>query len=282
MASLSRDLRRQLEKPIAGENGARRIAEAGAEQSLKRLAVDRHEPHTSLTPDERGLRNQLRAHGRQLGDVRDSQRGTQTIAHLKQAVAYEHWHRMLFARFLAENDLLLHPEHGVALSLDEVKELALGMKRDWIEVAAEYAKRMLLREVFRPDDPALRVPLPPEKRLELEGKLTSLLREIFLADDSLGWVYQFWQRDAKDEVNRSEVKIGADELAPVTQLFTEDYMVLFLLENTLGAWWMARRGAPDLPGYTWTYLRLNEDGSPAAGKFDGWPKNAKDLKVLDP
>ena len=282
MASLSRDLRRQLEKTIAGENGARRIAEAGAEQSLKRLAIDRHEPHTSLTPDERSLRNQLRAHGRQLGDKRDSQRGTQTITHLKQAVAYEHWHRMLFARFLAENDLLLHPQHGVALSLEEVKELALGLRRDWIEIAADYAQRMLLREVFRPDDPALRVPLPPEKRLELEGKLDSLPREIFLADDSLGWVYQFWQRDAKDQVNRSEVKIGADELAPVTQLFTEDYMVLFLLENTLGAWWTARRGAPELPGYPWTYLRLNEDGSPCAGAFEGWPKSAKELKVLDP
>ena len=36
------------------------------------------------------------------------------------------------------------------------------------------------------------------------------------------------------------------------------------------------------PGYTWTYLRLNEDGSPSAGKFDGWPKTAKELKVLDP
>ncbi len=282
MSSLSKDLRRQLEKTIAGADGARKIAEAGAEQSLQRLAVDRHEPHTSLTPDERTLRNQLRAHGRQLGDKRDPQRGTQTIIRLKQAVAYEHWHRLLFARFLAENDLLLHPEHGVALSLDEVKELALGLKRDWIEIASEYAQRMLLREVFRPDDPALRVPLPSEKRLDLEGKLNSLPREVFLADDSLGWVYQFWQKDAKDEVNRSEVKIGADELAPVTQLFTEDYMVLFLLENTLGAWWTARRGAPDLPGYTWTYLRLNEDGSPSAGTFDGWPRSANELKVLDP
>lgn len=282
MPSLSRDLRRQLEKTIAGENGARQIAEAGAEQSLQRLAVDRHEPHTSLTPDERTLRNQLRAHGRQLGDKRDPQRGTQTIEHLKQAVAYEHWHRMLFARFLAENDLLLHPEHGVALSLDEVKELALGLKRDWIEVAAEYAQRMLLREVFRPDDPALRVPLPPETRLEMEERLNSLPQNIFFADDSLGWVYQFWQKDAKDKVNRSGVKIGADELAPVTQLFTEDYMVLFLLENTLGAWWTARRGTPELAGYTWTYLLLNQDGSPTAGTFGGWPKSAKEIRVLDP
>lgn len=282
MPSLSRDLRRLLEKTIAGENGARQIAEDGAERSLQRLAVDKHEPHTSLTPEERTLRNQLRAHGRQLGDKRDPQRGNQTITHLKQAVAYEHWHRMLFARFLAENDLLLHPEHGVALSLDEIKELALSEKREWIDVAADFAQRMLLSAVFRPDDPALRVPLPVEKRLELEDKLNSLPSALFLANDSLGWVYQFWQRDAKEVINRSEVKIGADELAALTQLFTEDYMVLFLLENTLGAWWVARHGSSDLPGYRWTYLRVNEDGTPSAGSFTSWPKVAKDLRVLDP
>ena len=185
-------------------------------------------------------------------------------------------------RFLIENDLLLHPEHGIALSLDEVKEIALGKNREWAEVAADYAQRMLLRRVFQPEDPALRVSLPPEKRLQLEAKLNSLPREVFLADDSLGWVYQFWQKEAKEAANKSEAKIGADELAPVTQLFTEDYMVLFLLENTLGAWWTGRHGKPDLPGYTWTYLRLNENGTPAAGTFNGWPKVAKELRVLDP
>jgi hypothetical protein len=285
MASLSRDLRRQLEKTIAGENGARQIAEAGAEQSLRRLAVDHHEPHTSLTPEDRTLRNQLRAHGRQLGDKRDPQRGTQTITHLKQAVAYEHWHRMLFARFLAENDLLLHPEHGVALSLDEVKELALGLRRDWIEVAAEYAQRMLLREVFRSDDPSLRVPLPPEKRFDLERKLESLPSAVFRADDSLGWVYQFWQNDAKDRVDanlKAGEKVDADGVPPKTQLFTEDYMVQFLLDNTLGAWWTAKRASPELPGHEWSYLRLNPDGSPCSGSFDTWPRNARELRFLDP
>ena len=285
MPSLSRELRRLLERTIAGENGARQIAEDGAEQSLQRLAVDRHEPHSSLTPEERTLRNQLRAHGRQLGDKLDPQRGGQTISHLKQAVAYEHWHRLLFARFLAENDLLMHPEHGVALSLDEVKELALGSGRDWIDLAAEYAQRMLLREVFRSDDPALHVPLSPEKRRDLEAKLNSLPREVFLADDSLGWVYQFWQNDAKDRVD-AELKAGekadADRIPAKTQLFTEDYMVLFLLENTLGAWWAALRGSPQLQGYTWSYLRLNEDGTPTAGAFKGWPQSARELRILDP
>jgi len=282
MPSLSRELRRLLERTIAGKDGARQIAECGAEQSLTRLAVDRHEPHTSLTPAERTLRNQLRAHGRQLGDKRDLQRGTQTISHLKQAVAYEHWHRLLFARFLAENDLLMHPEHGVALTLDEVKEVALGKGCDWIDLAADFAQQMLLREVFRADDPALRVSLAPEKRRDLEAILNSLPREVFLADDSLGWVYQFWQKDSKEVINKSSEKVGADQLSPVTQLFTDDYMVLFLLENTLGAWWTARTGASNLPGYTWSYLRLNDDGSPAAGCFVDWPKRVAELRVLDP
>ena len=60
---------------------------------------------------------------------------------------------------------------------------------------------------------------------------------MFLADDSLGWVYQFWQTKKKDEVNKCGDKIGGRTLPAVTQLFTEDYMVLFLLDNTLGAWW---------------------------------------------
>ena len=68
---------------------------------------------------------------------------------------------------------------------------------------------------------------------------------VFTADDGLGWVYQFWQSKKKDEVNASERKIGGADLAPVTQLFTEDYMVRFLLQNTLGAWWAARH--PDSP-----------------------------------
>jgi hypothetical protein len=88
----------------------------------------------------------------------------------------------------------------------------------------------------------------------LETLLASLPPEVFTASDSLGWVYQFWQAKRKDEVNKSEVKIGADELPAVTQLFTEPYMVDFLLHNSLGAWWVTRHptalsGDPDLPAH---------------------------------
>jgi len=149
----------------------------------------------------------------------------------------------------------------------------------------------------------LEVALPPETRSELEDVLKDLPREVFLASDSLGWVYQFWQADRKDKVNASGNKIGADELPAVTQLFTEDYMVDFLLDNTLGAWWAGKQLALNpqlsalnseaelrqtvaLPGCLWSYLRFikSKDGkwTPAAGTFAGWPKSASALRALDP
>jgi hypothetical protein len=281
MSTLTREQRTLLENTVVA---ARDAAERGAQKILTSLGAGTRDTPDKLSPKDTALRNQLRAHGRQLGDKRQPN-GAQETTHLKQACAYEHWHRLLFARFLAENDLLLNPEYGVAMSLAEIQETARAQNLDWLTLASDYAQRMLL-EVFRPDNPVLQLVMPPENRQELEEKLGHLPTEIFTAEDSLGWVYQFWQRDEKERVNKSEVKISAEELAPVTQLFTEDYMVLFLLHNTLGAWWTAKRRAEGkdhrLPGYEWTYLRLNADGSPAAGDFDGWPKESRLLRVLDP
>jgi hypothetical protein len=299
MASLDRKLRKDLENAV---KKARRAAEAGARQVLEQLAVHHHEPWGALAPEQRKLRNRLRAHGRQLGDKLD-EKGTQSIDRLAGECAYEHWHRLLFARFLAENDLLVEPDSGMALSLDECRELARERSVDWLVLASEYAQRML-PQIFRTGDPVLDVSLPPEKRQELETILEGLPSDVFVADDSLGWVYQYWQGEQKDTVNKSGEKIGADELPSVTQLFTEDYMVLFLLHNTLGAWWAARvlaarpelarsdttevelRRLCALPAVEWDYLRFmkEDDGvwRPAAGTFDGWPRQAKDITVLDP
>src|SRR5690606_23639608 len=115
------ELRNQLERTIIR---AREAAEAGARSALEALAVHRHEPYSSMTLEQRALRNRLRARGRQLGDRREPGRGTQTIDRLVHECAYEHWHRMLFARFLAENDLLIEPDSGVSITMAECEELA--------------------------------------------------------------------------------------------------------------------------------------------------------------
>ena len=259
---------------------AREVAEAGARAVIEGLAVDRREPFSDMYPDARALRVRLRARARQLGDKLPSQHPTPDTRHLIAEVAYEHWHRMLFARFLAENNVLMHPD-GVPVTLEECEELAPeeGAADGW-ELASWYAERML-PQIFRPGSPVFELKIPPEKVRELERLLADLPPDVFTASDSLGWVYQFWQAKKKDEVNKSEVKIGADELPAVTQLFTEPYMVQFLLHNTLGAWWVGRRGRDSLP-VEMPYLRFLDDGTPAAGTFDGWPKTAAELKLLDP
>ena len=267
MAPLDGDLRSLLEKTVIA---ARDVTDAGSEAALHHLAVDADQPFESLSPDERELRRRLRAKARQFGGFRA----------LVNECAYEHWHRMLFAQFLAENSLLMHPT-GVPVTLEECDELAVdeGASDGW-ELAARYASGML-PQIFRTDDPLLEVTLAPEHEQKLEKLLGALPAPVFTADDSLGWVYQFWQKQRKDEINRSEVKIDRDTIGPVTQLFTEHYMVQFLLQNTLGAWWASRHPDQPLP-HPMSYLRFLEDGTPAAGTFPGWPDTAKELRVLDP
>jgi hypothetical protein len=298
MTSLASNLRSKLERVVVN---ARDVAEEGARAAIEALAVHYHEPYGHMSPEERTLRSRLRAHARQLGDRKDPKTGEQKIDHLITECAYEHWHRMLFARFLAENHLLIEPDSGVAISLEECEEIAKEEGVDPWALASRYAQQML-PQIFRQNNPVLQVNLAREHRLKLEKLLASLEPTIFTASDSLGWVYQFWQSKKKEEVNRSEKKIGADELPAVTQLFTEPYMVSFLLDNSLGAWWAAQRLTEDdfknaageeelrrkaaIPGVPLDYLRFvqleNGCWTPAAGPFERWPASLSDLKTLDP
>lgn len=279
---LSKPLRTQLEATV---KAARDAAETGATAAIEQLAVAESRAPDYLNDERRALRRRLRAHGRALGDPKHAD-DTQAVQHLIWEIAYQHWHRMLFARFLAENGLLLW-EPGAPVSLEDCEALAqdpdpdsnLGARTRW-ELAGILAARML-PQVFQPSSPVFALSLAPEHQRQLEKLLAALPAEAFQASDSLGWVYQFWQAKRKDEVNASEVKIGADELPAVTQLFTEPYMVDFLLHNSLGAWWITRHPETPCP-VPLPYLRLTDDGTPAAGRFEGWPAHLRDFKLLDP
>jgi hypothetical protein len=280
MTTLAKPLRNTLEATV---KTARTAAETAAKAALGHLGVGDREAPVHLNDEQKALRRRLRTHGRQLGDAKHSD-DRQELQRLVWEVAYEHWHRMLFARFLAENHLLMW-EPGAPVTLAECAELAadpataLGAKSGW-ELAGILAARML-PNIFKPLSPALAVIFAPEHQRALEKLLAGLPTEVFTASDSLGWVYQFWQAQRKDEVNASEVKIGADELPAVTQLFTEPYMVEFLLHNSLGAWWLTRH--PDQPcPVPLPYLRRLEDGTPAAGRFEAWPTTLHSFRLLDP
>ncbi|NCC97833.1 MAG: SAM-dependent DNA methyltransferase, partial [Synergistales bacterium] len=151
MDTLDRALRNKLERTI---RVARDIAEEAARAVLEQLGVGEAEAFSYLNEEERKLRRKLRTHGRQLGDLREGDSKVQRIDRLIDEVAYEHWHRMLFARFLAENGLLMW-EPGAPVSLDDCRDMvdnhpdmALGAKSQW-ELAGKLAAHML-PQVFKP------------------------------------------------------------------------------------------------------------------------------------
>ncbi len=88
---------------------------------------------------------------------------------------------------------------------------------------------------------------PPTLRAVLEAlegeELSQDDRASLWGDDTLpGWVYQFWndpEREALDEKIRTGGKIESHEIAAKTQLFTDRYMVEWLLQNSLGQLWLA-------------------------------------------
>jgi preprotein translocase subunit Sec61beta len=259
---LEKSARNQLDKAV---QAARRAATAGADRALRALAVDQEKKPAYLTSEQSELRRRLRVRCRGLGSWQD----------LVRAVAYEQWHRMLFARFLAENGLLIHPEYRAPVTLEECAEIARARGLDQWEVAAEYAAGML-PGIFQQDDPLLLLKYAPEDRAALQEILAGIPAETFRAQDALGWTYQFWQTEEKATVNKSGRKIEGADICAVTQLFTEPYMVQFLLQNTLGAWWLDRH--PESPlraGWVYYKDQVQHD-------FSAFPATAGDLKILDP
>ncbi|WP_350586647.1 DNA methyltransferase [Pseudoalteromonas sp. RB2-MNA-CIBAN-0110] len=309
--ALDKTLRGKLEKAV---EKARDIVEIAVTEALTRLGISDGSAPSYLSDEERKLRNRLRAHSRQLGDVLNKDSGKQETELLINEMAYEHWHRMLFARFLEQSDLLMY-EPGTPVSLQDCADLAEeepDIKDGW-ELAGRLAQKML-PQIFRADSPVFEVKLSINHVNTLEDLIAKLHEDTFQASDALGWCYQFWQNKKKKQVNESGVKIGAKELSPVTQLFTEPYMVSFLLDNALGAWWAKRRLSKDdlltatseqelrelaaIPGVPLEYLRFtkaeskdeetsahspeNAAWSLAAGDFDKWPDDLSEFKTLDP
>ncbi|MFN2608438.1 MAG: hypothetical protein ABR511_11210 [Acidimicrobiales bacterium] len=140
MRALPSPLRKKLEIAVLG---ARRASESACRAAIDGLGVfaDRRPDH--LDADRAALRNDLRAKWRQLGGDRSL---------LVAECAYEQWHRLLLARFLAENRLLLHPQYRAPVTLADCEELAadLGEADGW-SVAARFAAE-ILPGIFRLDD----------------------------------------------------------------------------------------------------------------------------------
>ena len=56
--------------------------------------------------------------------------------------------------------------------------------------------------------------------------------------EALGWAYQFYNSERKADFFKSRRKAAAEDIAPATQLFTPDWIVRYMVQNSLGRLWM--------------------------------------------
>jgi len=145
---------------------------------------------------------------------------------------------------------------------------------------AEFAERVKeLPLLFHPDEPVMALK-PGVAALKKCIQLLSAPDEVFTAADVLGWAYQYWNTEEKDRVftkvrTVKGAKIEKADIIPVTQLYTEPYMVKFLVQNSLGALWMAMHPDSRLCE-SWAYYVRDADRTPVERK------SLKRLSFLDP
>lgn len=87
-----------------------------------------------------------------------------------------------------------------------------------------------------------------------------------LEEELIGWLYQFYISDKKDEVFeklKKNVKITPENIPAATQLFTPHWIVRYMVENTLGKLWMTIRPDSKLRDHMPYYIESPEGNSPA-------------------
>ena len=106
----------------------------------------------------------------------------------------------------------------------------------------------------------------------------------------IGWMYQYYNTEPKDEVFallKKNVKITKERIPAATQLFTPDWIVRYMVENSLGRLWV--EGHPnDALKAGWKYYLEEAEQEPdvqaqlAKLREDYARLNPEDIKVIDP
>lgn len=96
----------------------------------------------------------------------------------------------------------------------------------------------------------------------------------------IGWLYQFYISEKKDEVIGAKSKVEAQDIPAATQLFTPHWIVRYMVENSLGRLWLESHPESKLRNYMPYYLENpnQNDGEKASFK----PLQPEDLTVCDP
>ena len=240
--------------------------------------------------------------------------------HTMEAVAYTWFNRFAALRYMELHDYLGHghralssaagglPDiltHATDLSNDlpglnaaQVTELKLAGNRDgelyrMLLVAQCNALSRAMPFLFEriDDDSEL---LLPDNLLRSDSVIAKLVAEISEADwaevEIIGWLYQFYISEKKDQVIGKVVK--SEDIPAATQLFTPNWIVQYLVQNSVGRLWLMANPQSSLAKEWPYYITPAEQTTEVQAQLDtliqtrvgedGDTLNPESITVLDP
>lgn len=187
-------------------------------------------------------------------------RGVREVAEI---AAYTWFNRMMAIRILTRNNLcesILDPDAMTGLPrllaearMGRVPEMTDQQRRryEWLmnddmRTADQFAVLLtawchanpVINSCFGSIDGFVEI-LLPDNILKDGGFLSLLNHTEFITDEDfhsaelIGWLYQFYISDRKDEVFAKKGKVEADEIPAATQIFTPNWIVKYMVENTI-------------------------------------------------
>ncbi len=235
-----------------------------------------------------------------------------------EALAYTWFNRLVAIRFMELKGylshgyrVLSHPQGQQPEILDHVQHLDLpGLdKAEVIRLkTAGNQDEALYREILLAQCHELHRNMPflfealddatelllPDNLLRTDSPIAHLVSDIEEADwkevEVIGWLYQFYISDKKDEVIGKVVK--SEDIPAATQLFTPNWIVQYLVQNSLGRLWLMANPGSNLKDKMPYYIEPAEQTPEVQAQLDalikvrmdedGGTLNPESLTVLDP
>ena len=261
----------------------------------------------TLTPTEKSQRAQLISNIRMNG-----------FAQTMEEAAYTWFNRFIALRFMEVNNYL--PSHTRIFSdesgafkpevLSDAVNLDLdGLDKELVlELLENQENERLYKYIIITQCNALNEGLP-EMFEQIGGWTELLFPRNLLREDSviahmvgdipeddwrdqvqiIGWLYQYYNTEPKDKVFadlKKNIKISAAAIPAATQLFTPDWIVRYMVENSLGRLWTEGHGKPDSADWKY-YLEEAEQEDSVKAELEKLRAEYKDINptqimFLDP
>ncbi|MCI1592661.1 BREX-1 system adenine-specific DNA-methyltransferase PglX [Heyndrickxia oleronia] len=259
--------------------------------------------------------------GKQLSDVERRQRN-KLIARINEIgfnrvmeeTAYTWFNRFIALRFMEVNDYLptkvrvLSSSNGDSAEPDMMKEalsLDLELDKEYVyELKINNKTDELFKYLIKMHCNDLNRYMPfmfetledykeilfPEGLLGTDSFVRQLTDTEEIPEDNwekievIGWLYQYYIADEKDRVFKAKAKYKAEEIPYATQLFTPDWIVQYMVQNSLGRYWTEAHPEHEDLISNWEFFikHQQEDFQESIAPYVNKEMNVEDIKCFDP